>query len=404
MSRPSLVVLALVLALSSVAVAGAIAQESGTTTPLQEATPGEPNYLSINASDVSASNTTTIGLDVGTAIAADSGDLRSNYAETRFRQAYTGAETDANRTEAVRVVVDRLENASQTLRERNADHVQAFARGSLSASAFVRERAQISARAATLQSTASTIQTTVSRDPMYSTPPTLASRLSDLGGELEALQGPVSETARQELVRGESSSPIYAETSDSGYTLARVDDGLYVRETYLGSQWRPDQPDQFVQNTTNAVTAAETRAMELYPWVRTNHAGGSAFDLGGGIYRVRRALPQGELTIYLSGGSAEVFRESQARTVTTFNTTESVNQTQGSTRLTVNRSFETGPAVIELRDTRTGAPINGSVAIGNRDPVWLGDDGRHWIVDPRGEVGLNATAGTTRFSTTLEGS
>ena len=110
------------------------------------------------------------------------------------------------------------------------------------------------------------------------------------------------------------------------------------------------------------------------------------------------------MSVYLSGGTTNVFREAQTRTLSSFDTTEVVNRTVESVTLSVNRTFETGPAEITLTDATGGAPINGTVTVGNREPVPLGSDGRLWIVEPRGDVRINATAGTTEISATLTGS
>lgn len=394
--RPSLAAVVLVvLALSAVAVAGAVTQESaGATTPVVNTTTSGPNYLAINESDVQQANTTTITLNVGNAISADSGSIRATYVRLQFEAAYENASTDEARTNVVERFRQRLANATAPLEARSRSNVAAYASGSITADQFLRERARIQSRADQLQGTTSNLRDQLPQD--------LRNNLNGVHGRLEVLQGPISSTA-VDVLRGESEQTTYVEVSTSGYTLASISNEEYTRETYLDEARYPRQPDQFA-NGTGVLLAAQSRAIELYPWVGDNQAGENAASASGpGIYRVVKGFPGGELRIYLSGGTTDVFREHQTRTLESFNTTQTVNRTVDSVRLTVNRTYETGPAEIRLQDASTGQPIDGTVTVGNRDGASLGGDGREWVVEPRGDVAINVTTGTTNVSTSFSG-
>lgn len=395
MSRPSIAVALVLAALSVVAVAGAVTTAS-TATPVLDTTPGEPNHLAINDSDVAAANATTVDVDVGAAVSADSAALRGTYERLRFERAYANASSSSAQSRLVENTTDRLLNATRRLEARDRENVAAFARGSIDADAFLRERARIQARADRLQG--------VSERVSSSLPGSLGGDLNAVTGRLEALQGPISAGVLDDLVGGDGEGRIYAEVSDSGYTIANVSDAGYTRETYLGEAYRPEQVRQFPANGTSHLQAAENHAMQLYPWVRANQTGSSVFVPGPGIYRIYKGMPGGEMTVYLDGGTAEVFRESQTRQLVNATKHEAVNHTSDSVRLTVNATYETGPAQVTLRDVTTGEPVDGTVTIGSREPVPVGDDGTHWFVQPRGDVRINATAGTAELSATLPGS
>lgn len=398
MSRPSHAVVVLVLAFSAVSVAGAVGQDTAaTTTPVVGPPAGGPNYLAINGSDVAAHNTTTVDLDVGTAIAADSAALDANYTTSQFERTLESATDDANRSQIRDATLTRLENATDRLRERNRDAIQAFGNGDLSAAGFLRERARITLRANELQGVAATIENSLPYQP----PEDVVDRVNTVQGKLEGMQGPISEMTARRIVRGSGGPDIYVEVSDSGYTLANVSDGTYGRETFLGDASRPEAEDNFAAGTDDPLDPASNRARELYPWVVENKIAGGGMFGGSGVYRTGWSLPGGKLTVYLDGGTTDVFRESQVRALPSFNTTTTIDRTNESLQLTVNRTFASGPAKITLRDVPSGEPVNGTVTIDNGEPIALGEDGTRWIVEPRGDVTVNATAGTTRFSATL---
>ena len=397
MSRPSLAIVALSLVVLTASVAGAVGPRSlGSTTPVVGTTPGEPNHLAINDSAVAAHNTSSVDFDVGTAIAADSAALQAQYSESSFQRAYEAAETEANRSQVRERALTRVENETARLRQRNADAIASYANGERSAASFLRERARISARANELHSVVLSIKDSLPYRPSEA----FTERINNADGQLRVLQGTISTRIVDETARGDAAAPVYAEVSDTGYTLARITDGTYVRETFLGSDWQPQAGDQFAANQS-PLDAAKNRSTELYPWVIDNkRAGGGVFRYGG-IYRIGWVLPGGELTIYLDGGTTNVFRESQTRALPSFNTTETINRTSNSLQLTVDQTFESGPTRVSLVHADTGAPIDGSVTVGDAEPVPVGEDGVYWFVQPRGEVSINATAGSTDLSVTL---
>lgn len=401
MSRPSLpiAVVALLAVLSATAAGGVVLVSSNATTPVVPTAPGEPNHLTINASEVGASNTTAVNLDVGASITADSASLRADFIETSFQRAIANARTEANRTEIRLRTLQRLENASERLRERNKQTIAAYATGDRASGSFLQTRARITTRAEELHGIISTISDSLPFQPQED----VVDRVNYQRGQLRAMQGPISTEAANAIIGGGDRPIFYAEASDSGYTLARIADGTYHRETFLGSQWRPDVADQFATDPDGALDAVRNRSAAIYPWVVENKdAGGGVF--GGGIYWRSWEIPGGMLRIYLDGGTTNVFREFQARALPSFNTTELSNRTVEDVRISVDRTYATGPAAVTLHDAASGEAINGTVVIGSRDPVPVGDDGRFWFVQPRHPVRINATAGATDLSVTLSDS
>lgn len=395
MSRLSLAVAVLVLlAVGAVTAVGAVdlaSQES--TTPVVPTTPGEPNHLAINASEVGAANTTAAAFDVGTAISADSGSIRAEYARHWFDAAYANASTDQARLQVVEELADQLGGRIADLEDRNRETAAAYARGSISATQFLRERARIQSRADQLQQT--------SADVVASVPQRFEDPVVHVNGRLIALQGPISGDIANDIVRSGDGERVYVEVSDSGYTLAHIADGEYTRETYLDAARYPEQPEQLA-NGSGGLNAARNRVLDFYPWIEDNQE--SPLSVRGyqrGIYQVNQGFPGGEIRVLLSGGTTNVYREHQTRILPSFNTTEVINRTRGDAQIAIERTYETGPASITMRDATTGDPIDGTVEIGGRDSVSVGGDGTYWFVEPRGEVTVNATAAGTDVSVTF---
>lgn len=396
MPRLSLAVAVVVLLAATATVAAAVGPAAVGTVPVVNTTDDGPNHLAINESDVAASETTTADFDVGTAIAADSASLRATYDESSFQRTMANAETETNRTRIRLRALAPIESASADLRERNQVAIEAFATGELSATEFLDERARITARADELHRVVSAIHDSL---PSYQPPEDTTRRVNYLRGQLRAMQGPISTEVASQTVRGGERSSFYVEASDSGFTLAQITGGNYQRETFLGDAWRPDLADRFAK-TGDALGAARNRSATLYPWVIDNQeAGGGMF--GDGIYWTSWDIPGGEVGIYLDGGTTDVFHEIQTRAVLSFDRTEVINRTSESIRITVDRTYESGPAAVTLRNVGSGTPIEGTVAIGDRDPVPVGPDGTLWFVEPRNDVTITATADGTDFSVTV---
>lgn len=391
MSRPSLAVAAVaLLAVLSAAAVGVAAQEA--TAPVSPTTPDGPSHLAINSSDVAASNTSAVEFDVGTAISTDSASLQSEFNTLWFQEAYANASTEANRTDVIERFTGRIEDQTSELEMRIQENTAAYASGSITASQYLRERARVHARADRLQQAATTVREQ------------LPSRLHDpvvhAEGHLMPLQGPISETLATDVVRSGGERTVYVEVSQSGYTLVRLADGVYTRETYLSDARYPERPERLA-NGTGGTTAALDRVTELYPWVHENRESPLSTFGYDGIYRISRGYPGGEIRVSLSGGTTEVFSEQQTRSLASFNTTEVINRTSEDVRIAVERTYETGPASVTMRDATTGDPIDGTVEIGGRDSVSVGGDGTYWFVEPRGEVTVNATAAGTDVSVTF---
>lgn len=345
------------------------------------------NYASIPAGNVTRSAYGSVTVDVSTTIAADTAGLRGEYRTTAFEDQFYETSRAGERDEIIGTSVRRAEERTQQLRDRRAAAIEAYAAGTITTESFVRTMALVDSEADRIASTVRQIKE-AARTSSYSLPRTLDTRLENLRGELEVLRGPVAQRASRAVAGGDTIQSIYVESSESGYTLAIVDGDSYFRETYLANERRPDAVDQFRESDLYLVNAANRRGVELYPWV-TNDTSPSGQALGEtGIYRFRAEYTSGDLTAYLDGGTTNVFREHQRQSVGSVPVSDSVTARNGSLRVLVHTTYETGPMNVTVIDNETGQPVDATVTLDDNRVGTTGGDGTIWLVEPRPGVPL----------------
>jgi hypothetical protein len=381
--RPAPALLALLLAVAGVvAVAGATSPAANTYG--MTAQNGSANYLSVPDADVARGETVQADLSLGTALATETTALETRHERLTFRRALSAAENESAKTAVIRRTAGRIERQNARLRARDATNIARFANGSTSERSFVRERARISSEAQSLQHFVSSIRSQARTDDAYSLSTTLSGRLASLAGELEGMQGPVSASVGGSAAGETQALTVYAEASDTGYTLAYVTPDAYHRETYLGQERRPNGTSTFADSDQPPLNAAHNRGFELYPWVTNNSVSPNSFGLGlSGIYRFSVDFTNGEVTAYLDGSTTNAFREGQRQNLAGIPRSTSTRVENDSLALRVNRTFETGPMSVSVTRPEVARTVNASVSIDGEQVATTGADGRVWVVEPR---------------------
>jgi hypothetical protein len=389
---PALLVALLLLVSGALAPVAVGSDDAAQAYPLIASLNDTANHLTVEDDAVERTGMTADGLALATAIDGDTATVQSEFIRLSFEQSFESASSSSERTEAIRVAADRVESRKATLERRDRATVRAYANGSLSAAEFARERARIHQSAARLRTTIQRVDSTARADDSYSPSPATRTRLADLAGELEILQGPVSDHVNRASGGQANGQNIYVEASTDGYTLAYVTDDTYVRETYLGSERDENATDTFADADVPRGNAARLRGHELYPWVSNNSLSPSIHGLGrSGIYRFTADFTAGELTAYIDGGTTNVFRESQRHKLAAMPVSNTVTSSNHSLSMRVNKTYETGPLHVEVTENGTDAPVDATVTV-NGDVVGeTGSDGRLWIVEPRGPDRVRAT-------------
>lgn len=352
------------------------------------------NYATIPNEEVTRTGITSDGLSLSTAIDGDTSRLQSDFVRISFEQSFEQATTDAEKKAAIRTAADRIARHKEDLQRRDRAAVQGYANGTMTAAEFTRERARIHKKAHQLQTTIQHVYSVARDDDSYSPSTALRTRLLNVAGELEVLQGPVSEHVSRASGGQTSGQTLYAEASGEGYTLAYVTEDTYVRETYLGNERDENATDAFDEADVPRGNAARLRGHELYQWVVNHSLSPTIHGLGrSGIYRFTADFTDGELTAYLDGGTTNVFRESQHHKLSAMPVSNTITNHNGTLDMRVNKTYESGPLHVELTRNGTSLPRDGTVMVDGEPVGQTGDDGSLWIVEPRGPDRIQATSG-----------
>lgn len=363
------------------------------------------NQLSIPDGEVRQSTHTSTGVDVGTAVKTGSTGLHHRHESMAFEERFRSLDADAARSQLLHARLSAIEQQTAELDTRENVAMRQYAAGSISALEFLRVRLQVNAEAAQLRASLGRLSEAPDSVTGYSTSRELSTRIRTLEGELVTLHGPVGAQLNDDI-RDDGRSVVYLEGSSDAYMLATVQGDQYVRETRLDGERDPREPDQFLQEAqnndeTNRFNAADDRAAELYTWLYERQRPSFTYYGTSGIYELTASHSNGELTAYMDGGTTNVFYEEQTRTLGDVRTTETVTATNGTLRVTVQRSTETGPLLVAASDADTDAPVDGTVTIDGQRVGETGNDGALWTVEPRGSYTLNVTSDGTRTTVTV---
>ena len=361
------------------------------------------NYFGPNASDIDRSGEGTTSLDVGAAVSANGGQVRSTYSRDTLRGEYRSADSEEERRAVVRNGTEQLAERVDTLERRERRAVEGYAGGEIAESGLLRTLSTVGAEAGERAETAEWLNARANELGMDDE----SDRLDSLRLRLVPLQGPVRDDVIEGL-DGRTSTRVYTEVARGGVVLSTVErqDGeyVYVREAYDPAIRDASGTDRY----SGDFAAVYDRLMEIYPWVtETNPSiGGSGRvgSRGARLYSMSLVHDHGELRPYLDGGSGRVVKEIQRNRVDQLPTT-AVNRTSesGNVRVQVETTHAGGPLGVTVIEDLTGEPLDAAVTV-NGDRVGSTGGERLWTVAPRGEATVNATYQGERVTveTTLE--
>lgn len=349
----------------------------------------------------------SVALDVGGALAGDTGRMESRYATLKLREEFAAAgDNRTARREVVGRATARLERRVDALAERERAALAAYNAGDLTTQAYLRELATVHVRAEALERTIAQLYTFDRASGMPVAPGTVAR----LKAKLVPLTGPIRSRLASAMAGDRGPTRVYVETSETGIVLSMVEEGPfdteYTRVAYVGSafddQWsdRPISIDEF-----------ERRLGELYPWVSENKdsADSALTDapnyLRAGIYAIAYNHPHGaisnrDLTVFYDAGTESVFYEVQRLDVSQLPTTEVANETEDGLRLQVRGTHGDGPLSVNVTDSATGEPVDATVSI-DGEPVGSTEQATLWTVAPADAFTVNATYRDRNVSTTV---
>jgi hypothetical protein len=366
-------------------------------------------YLTITPAALETASYQRASLDVSGTLALDTRSLEGQYRQLVLDERFAATDSTAKRQAMLRASAARVESRIDGLQRRQSVAVSEYNNGTISARAFVIELAHIDTAAGRLGAAADRVAERARSIPgstIDGQPATSWARNRRV--ELGPLGGPVRERIATTL-RGQNTVPLdastapnlegaetlpderlealdlYVATTSEGVVLATVDEGRHLREAYL-----PTERNNTSAGKLAGITAALDRVAERYPWTWNNSVSRDASgDRRAGVYRFTLFYDHGRLTTHLDRGSGEVFAEQQRNRLSGMPTAAPIRRTAGDLRLTINRTYPTGPLELSLTN-RAGEPVDGRITIANRSVGRTGTDGSLWTVAPRNAATVTA--------------
>jgi hypothetical protein len=398
--RPSLPVVVLVLVVATTVAtatpappssAGPVASDAATGSQALEA-PVEPventsEYLALPSSSDSRSGFGNATLDVAGAAALEDEQLDERYLEQQTLVAFRTADNETMQTRIIERAIDDMENRTDALNQQQARTIDQYNRGTISTTTFLRRLGRIGARADAISETPARLRATVERNPSYSLPSFVRSRLKSLPVKTNIHSGPVRGTVARAIVGDSGRQRVYTQTTSQDVVLARVSGNSYVREAFVASEYDPTGDNEFGRD----INLAYDRTQDLYPWVFRNVIGNPSAEGFAQIYRIEVDHSHGELITFISGSSTNAFREVQDKRLSELPYSRNVTATSGNLTVRAGLTHDTGPMSLSVTRTGTGDPVDADVTVDGENVGSTGSDGLLWTIQPRGQVTVDAT-------------
>jgi hypothetical protein len=317
-------------------------------------------------------------VDVGPVVSATRGvigiELRKRVVTNRLER----ATTVDRRRQVLRQETEQLSEEIADLQRAEERALARYDRGEISGEELLRVLATIDTEARRAEELVGLLQDEVSQVQFLSA---TGDELQSLQVELATLSGPVREHAGQ-VFRGEAApTRIHVTVAGEAVALSMLRENTYVREVTEPANLDPGSDDRF--ESENEVI---NRIGELYPWAWTGDTSSvrTYTNFENGFYRINVDHDHGRLTSYVDGGTQDVFREIQHKSLSRMPTGPTAVERENGTLLRVNRSFAGGPVRIRATDNVTDRPVGGTVYLGDTR-VGQTAGGRLWLLGPAGE-------------------
>lgn len=346
------------------------------------------NYLQPDADETVRSAVARQDVDVGVAVAAGTESLDGNHERMTLEDRLDGAANQSARSAILQAAVERLAERTDRLRNTRLESMNAYHDGSLSARAYFQRAARIDAAVDRAEADRGFLESQF--DGRTPSPGDSLTTLRYVEADLDTMAGPVTHRVQARHVGNVTPGATYVRVTDTGgFVHATIADGVLIREAQETNDWSRDGADEFNGGSGN-LTGVLNRVGELYPWTFSHQFGSQSDFFGTSLYKIGVAHQQGELTVYLDGGTDDVFREVQANRLNAVPKTWTRSAVVDGRRLTVNGSSPTGPLEVSM----TGPPGDGIESTVRIDGTYVGDsdgEGRLWTVQPTGAFTVNAT-------------
>ncbi|WP_049921894.1 DUF7096 domain-containing protein [Halopiger djelfimassiliensis] len=401
---PALLALLLICSLPAIGLVAADLGDRAHTEPfrvLQESDSDQRTPVEVNGTtnrlplsgDVTTEHS-EFGPNFGTTFATHDDALRMDHEQYVLADREFDAANPDKQAVMIRTAYSRLIERIDALEERERKAVRAHANGDRSKAELVQLLVRNHNEAALIEATITELDSKSDEVPGFS----LSSH--QIQGDKRTLD--LHQTPLRANLERTSRAPstdmehdLRVQTSESGYRLSTVENGMYLSETIRFDNRDTDAADQFEGNDE-----VEDYVRSLYPW---------AEDVGLAHYYGAKEHPlhwigiygdYGDLEVYLDGGAGEVYREFQELSTTELPTTNSESASNDGLTLSINETPADGPVEVRVTDSTTGDPVPATVSVDGHEVGETAADGTRWILPSDGESEITAetTDGTVTVS------
>lgn len=369
---------------------------TATPTPLQVAAGGDRttetanvtprNVLPLRAGKIDRSSLRRHHVDIGPAAGFTTAAATDQLATETIRQNLSTEPVADNQLAAS---VNAVAAATDQLRQREANAINAFAAGDREPKAFLEELVLIGQTANRLRDRADVIDDRISGidDERQQA---LSDRLTTIDYELRMLDGPVRAYADDVFSGEQPAGRVSIQVGGGNLELTAIADGAYIREAY-----RFDN-----RSTGGQITAAtaESIVAEQYPWFWEQRGSGT-WSIGGpgALSLVSIEIGDGSLQTFIDGTTKQRFVEHQRIMLDEVVPVTRTTKRQDGLAVTVRRTYVGGPLDVHVVDTDTGQPVVADVSVGQNGEESVsvgstGNGGNVWTLTPRGTFTLTVLA------------
>ena len=351
----------------------------------------EPNVLAIPPGETTRSSLELEAVELGSGLAFESSTTELRLSTGAVLERIDAAESAERRQQLLLREVTTVEQRVVSLRARQQQTINAYARGELSPRRFLFELAAIDSEARALQDRRARIKSAVEATPGFTIP---SSRFGNVELELNTLTGPVRGHAAAVLTGETDSTRFFVRTGPGSVALGMLRDGTYVREVYR-EPLRDGESGAFT--LADAVNATE----QAYPTIAAERLRDDTLgNPGSDSTRVTIEHRRGRLVAFVDSRSQQVFKEFQFRPLDRATTGSPVSATRDGLELTAHRTYPGGPTRLQLNGTGDGEPVDAQITVGppgGQSAVIgrTGDDGSLWTVAPNGTYQVTAIDGSS---------
>lgn len=347
--------------------------------------PNTTSYLRVPADELARTGYTTTGVDIPGSMAIDRQRLQVRMATDSFETQFRDAASASNRTAAVTAVTARYEAFVDGARQRQRAALRAYSNDAIGLQGLVRSLALADATATTVESGTDRVRD-VGNEPLdYGIGGTADTRLTNMEAELVTVSGELRELFRTTVTgQRQTKEPVYVEASESDVVVATIVNDNYLRESYIDGAYNRT----FGSNESGI----SQRIIDLYNWAyrSENYISGNVQEQVGNtsVWRSQVTHRQGQFELHFDANTDGVYKERQTKRLRDAEPLTTRSVVNGSLRLVVNETHDTGPMEVRLLDAGDQQPRNGTLYIDGERVGTTGDDGRIWTVDARGDTAV----------------